>query len=192
MKFLNFKKLAFILVMFVLITNCKKDEEKKGVSEFAGNYTISSAVMTEALTVSTVESGDVPIPVGTDITELIRTALLSAVSCSAPDTSFVELREDYSLYLSCEGSNPLNAGTWEEVSSTSLKLNLNHDAIPSSPVGFTLKVTDIVKNASGITGVTSVPLPKSMVAEIVSPLTISASAPAIFSVKFSLEFFKIL
>ncbi len=191
MKVLNLKKLAFIAAMFVLITNCK-DKDKTEVSEFAGNYTISNAEMTEVLTVSTVELGDVTIPVGTDITELIREALLSAVSCSAPDTSYVELREDYSLYLSCEGSNPLNAGTWEEVSSTSLKLNLNSDAIPSSPFGFTLTVTDIVKNADGITGVTGVILPKSMVAEMVSPLTISASAPAIFNVKFSIEFIEIL
>ncbi len=189
MKFMNFKKLVFMIAMFALITNCK-DKDKTGVSEFAGNYTISSAVMTEALTVSTVELGDVAIPVGTDITELIRAALLSAVSCSAPDTSWVELREDYSLYLSCEGSNPLYAGTWEEVSSTSLKLNLNSSAIP--PYGFTLTVTDIVKNADGITGVTSVLIPKSMVAEMVSPLTISASAPAYFGVKFSIEFIGIL
>ena len=188
MKFMNFKKLVFMIAMFALITNCK-DKDKTGISEFAGNYTISNAEMTEGLTVSTVESGDVIIPVGTDITELIREALLSAVSCSAPDTSWVELRDDYSMYLSCEGSNPLNAGTWEEVSSTSLKLNLNSSAIP--PYGFALTVTDLVKNASGITGVTSVPLPKSMVAEMVSPLTISASAPALFIVKFSLEFFEI-
>jgi hypothetical protein len=191
MKLLNFKRLAFMVAVFVLMTNCK-DENKKGISEFAGNYTISSAVTTEAVIVSTVESGNVTIPVGTDITELIREALLSAVSCSAPDTSYVELREDYSLYLSCEGLNPLLAGTWEEVSSTSLKLNLNSDAIPSSPVGFTLTVADIVKNATGITGSTAVILPKSMVAEMISPLTISASAPSIFSVKFSIGFLEIL
>jgi hypothetical protein len=191
MKFLNFKKLVFMIAMVALITNCK-DKDKTEVSDFAGNYTISNAEMTEALSVPTVELGNVNVPVGTDITELIREALLSAVSCSAPDTSWVELRDDYSLYLSCEGSNPLNAGTWEEVSSTSLKLNLNSDAIPSSPVGFTLTVTDIVKNADGITGVTSVILPKLMVAEMISPLTISASAPAIFSVQFSIEFIEIL
>jgi hypothetical protein len=191
MKILNLKKLAIIAAMFVLMTNCK-DKDKTGVSEFAGNYTISSALMTEALSVPTVESGNVSVPAGTDITELIREALLSAVSCSAPDTSWVELREDYSMYLSCEGSNPLNAGTWEEASSTSIKLNLNSDAIPSSPVGFTLTVTDIVKITGGLTGVTSVILPKAMVAEMVSPLTIPVSAPAIFSVKFSIGFIKIL
>jgi hypothetical protein len=189
MKVLNLKKLAIIAAMFVLITNCK-EKDKTGVSEFAGNYTISNAEVTEALSVPTVESGNVNVPVGTDITELIREALLSAVSCSAPDTSWVELRDDYSMYLSCEGSNPLYAGTWEEVSSTSLKLNLNSSAIP--PLGFTLTVTDIVKNADGITGVTSVLIPKSMVAEMVSPLTITASAPAYFSIQFSIEFIEIL
>ena len=188
MKFLNFKKLVFIVVVLVLITNCK-DKDKTGVSEFAGNYAIINAELTEALTVLTNENGNVPIPVGTDITELIKEALLSAVSCSAPDTSWVELRDDYSMYLSCEGSNPLYAGTWEEVSSTSLKLNLNSSAIP--PLGFTLTVTDIVKDADGITGVTGVLIPKSMVAEMVSPLTISASASDYFSVQFSIEFIEI-
>jgi hypothetical protein len=52
-------------------------------------------------------------------------------------------------------------------------------------------VTDIVKDADGITGVTGVLIPKSMVAEMVSPLTISASASDYFSVQFSIEFIEI-
>lgn len=191
MKFLNFKKLVFMVAVFVLMTNCK-DEEKKGVSEFAGNYAIKKAELTEAINAPTNEVGNIPIPVGTDITELIKEALLSAVSCSAPDTSFVELREDYSLYLSCEGSNPLNAGMWEEVSATSIKLNLNNTAIPSSPTGFVLTVTDIVVDGNSLTGATNVPLPKAMISAMIAPYTLSSSAPIIFNVKFSLEFIEIL
>ncbi len=187
MKTLNFKWLAIILPLFVLITDCKKEDEEE-VSKFVGDYVISKAVLTEALTVPTVEMGNVPVPVSTDITQAIQTALLSAVSCSSADKSYVELREDNSMYLSCEGLNPLNAGTWEEVSPTSLKLNLNSTAIP--PNGFVLTVTDIVEDASGLTGITSVPLPKAMISGIIASfqLTLSPTAPEVFIVKISIEF----
>jgi hypothetical protein len=190
MKFLSLKKMAIMLVMFVLITNCK-DEEQKGVSEYAGNYAITNAELAEALTVPTNEQGNFAIPVGTDITELIKVALLSAVSCTDPDTSWVELREDYSMYLSCEGSNLLNAGTWEEVSATSIKLNLNNTAIPTSPSGVALTVTNLVVDGNSLTGATNVPLPKAMISSMISPLTLTTSAPIIFNVKFTIEFIEI-
>jgi hypothetical protein len=96
------------------------------------------------------------------------------------------------LYLSCEGLNPLNAGTWEEVSATSLKLNMNSTAIPSSPTGFVLTVTDITMDQTGLTGTTSVPLTKAMISVMIAPLqlTLSPSAPAIFLAKFHVEFIK--
>jgi len=189
MKTLNFKWLAIILALFVLITDCKKKDEKE-VSKFVGDFVISKAVLTEALTVPTVEMGNVPVPVGTDITQAIQMALLSAVNCSSADKSYVELREDNSIYLSCEGLDPLNAGTWEEVSATALKLNLNSTAIP--PTGFVLSVTDIVEDASGLTGIASVPLPKAMIAGIIASLqlTLSPTAPEVFIVKISIEFTK--
>ena len=136
--------------------------------------------------------GDVPVPVGTNITVAIQTALLSAVNCSSADKSYVELREDFSMYLSCEGANELNAGTWEEVSVTSVKLNLNSTAIPSSPTGFVLTVTSVVEISGGLTGLTSVPLPKEMISNLIAPLqlTLSPTAPDIFIAVFSIEFIR--
>jgi hypothetical protein len=182
MKTLNFKWQSIILASLVLIAGCNK-EDAKDVSDFVGNYVISKAELEEELTVPTEEAGNVSVPVGTDITQAIQTALLSAVNCSSPDKSYVELREDNSLYLSS-----LNAGTWEELSATSLKLNMNSTAIP--PAGFVLTVTDIVKDASGLSGITSVPLSKEMVSDIITPLqlTLSASAPNVFIVEISIEF----
>jgi hypothetical protein len=98
MKNSNFKRLAAIFILVALIPGCKDDNNN--VSEFVGNYVINHAELSEALTVPTVENGDVPLAAGTDITLLIQTALLSAVNCSSADKSYVELREDYSLYLS--------------------------------------------------------------------------------------------
>jgi len=185
MKTVNFKWLAPIFALVVLIPGCKDDE--KEVSKFIGDFVISNAELAEALIVPTVETpGNITVPVGTNITQVIQTALLSAVNCSSPDKSFVELREDNSLYLSCEGLTPLNAGTWEEVSETSLKLNLNSTAIP--PIGFVLTVTDIVEDATGLTGITIVPLPKEMIAGMIAPLNLSPSAQAVFMLKISIEF----
>jgi len=189
MKTLNFKWLSIILASLVLIAGCNKEDEEE-ISDFVGNFVISKAELAEELTVPTEEAGNVAVPVGTDITQAIQTALLSAVNCSSSDKSYVELREDNSLHLSCEELNPLNAGTWEELSATSLKLNMNSTAIP--PAGFVLTVTDIVKDANGLTGVTSVPLTKDMIAAIIAnlQLTLDPSAPDFFIVKISIEFMR--
>ncbi len=189
MKSTNLTLTVILLVLVASFSSCKKSSSNPG---FAGNYVISSAALSSPLVVPTQEAGDFTVPVGTDITQLIQNSLLSAVSCSSPDKSYVELRSDYSLYLSCEGSNPLNAGTWEEVSPTILKLNLNSQAIPSSPTGFVLTVTDIVSSQTGLTGKTGVPLPKDMIAGMMAPLmmTLSQSAPPVFMVSFTVQFTK--
>ena len=103
-------------------------------------------LVAESFNVPITGLGDIPVPVGTPITAAIQTALLSAVSCSSADKTYVEIREDFSLYMSCEGANPLNAGTWSEVSSSELLLNLNSTAVPSAPTGIALTVTDVVKS----------------------------------------------
>jgi hypothetical protein len=65
---------------------------------------------------------------------------------------------------------------------------MNSTAIPSSPTGFVLTVTDIVNDQAGLTGKTSVPLPKTMISALIAPLTLTQAAPIIFIAKFSVEF----
>jgi len=189
MKSMNFMWSAIIITSFLFIAGCNKDNDKD-VSDFVGNYVISKAELSAVLVVPTVESGSFSIPVGTNITQVIQTALLSAVSCSSASKSYVELRENFSMYFSCEGANPLNTGTWEEVSASSLKLNMNSTAIP--PVGFVLTVTDIEKDATGLTGIATVPLPKEMIAVFLSSmqLTLDPSAVAVYMATISIEFTK--
>ena len=189
MRFLRFKILVVLIASLALVTGCNDDPEEE-VSPFIGNFTIKKAMLAEKLSIPTNEMGTIDVPIGTDITTAIQNSLLSQVACSSADKSWVELREDMSMYMSCEGANALNAGTWEEVSSTELKLNMNSAAIPTSPTGFVLNVTNITQSATGMTGKTTVPLPKTMVAVLVAPLTLAASAPDIFMVTFSLEFVK--
>ena len=190
MKTMNFKLLTILLISLGFITSCGKDEKK--VSLFVGDYVITEARVAESFNVPVTGVGNVPIPVGTPITTAIQTALLSAVSCSSADKTYVEIREDFSLYMSCEGANPLKAGTWTEVSSTELLLNLNSTAVPSAPTGISLTVSDVVKSGDILTGITSVPLPKAMIAGLITAydpdLTLDDSAPDIFVVKFSLKF----
>lgn len=190
MKTMNFKLLAILLISLGFIASCSEDTKK--VSSFVGNYVITEALVAESFTVPVTGIGDIPIPVGTPITAAIQTALLSAVSCSSADKTYIEIRKDFSLYMSCEGANPLNAGTWTEVSSSELLLNLNSTAVPSAPTGIALTVTDVVKSGGILTGITSVPLPKAMIAATLAAinpaLTLDPSAPDVFVVKFSLKF----
>lgn len=189
MRFLKFKILVVLIASLALVTGCNDDPEEEG-SAFVGNFNISKAMLAEKLSIPTNEMGTFDVSIGTDITVSIQNALLSQISCSSADKSWVELREDMSMYMSCEGTNALNAGTWEEVSSTELKLNMNSAAIPTSPTGFVLNVTNITQSGTGMTGKTSVPLPKAMVAGMIAPLTLAPTAPEIFMVTFSLEFVK--
>ena len=192
MKNLSLKYLLLLLCSVALITSCSNDDddENKQDSPFVGDYVIKEAKTSEAFTINTNELGEIPIPAGTNITSAIQEALLSQVNCSSADNSWIELRNDFSIYMSCAGANELSAGTWDEVSATELRLNINADAVPSSPVGFTLTVTNIAVAGSDMSGLTSVPLPADMVATMVAPLTLSEDNPAIFLVSFSLTFTK--
>jgi hypothetical protein len=192
MKTLNFKLLMILLISLGFIPSCSKDEKK--VSPYVGNYVLDEALVAESFNVPITGLGDIPVAVGVPITEAVQTALLSAVSCTSADKTYVELRKDFSLYMSCEGADPLNAGTWTEVSSTELLLNLNSTAVPSAPAGIALPVTDVVINGNMLSGETSVPLPKLMVQAILTAinpaLILDPSAPDIFVIKISLSFIK--
>jgi hypothetical protein len=190
MKTLNFKLFTILLIALGFAASCGKDEVT--VSPFVGNYVITEAGVAESFNVPLAGGINFPIPLGTPITAAIQTALLSAVSCSSPDKTYIEIRKDFSLYMSCEGADELNAGTWSEVSSSVLLLNLNSTAVPSAPSGIALTVTDVIKSNGILTGITSVPLPKAMIAAALAAInpgiSLDPSAPETFLVKFSLKF----
>ncbi|HWR99617.1 MAG TPA: hypothetical protein VN249_03325 [Prolixibacteraceae bacterium] len=108
MKILKFKFLAILIAFVALGAGCSDDSEEE-VSPYVGSFVISHAETAEILSIKTVEMGTIPVAVGTNITQAIQTALLSAVTCSSASKSYVELRKDFSMYLSCEGQNQLNA-----------------------------------------------------------------------------------
>ena len=191
MKFLKFKSLLVLILSLALFTGCGDDDEEE-VSVFVGNFVISSAkVVDPSFKLKTTTGMEIPVPVGQDITPAIQAALLSSVKCASADKSWIELRKDKSIYMSCEGANAINAGTWEEVDTKTLKLNMNSTAIPSSPTGFVLTVTDIVQGATGWTGKTSVPMPKEMFAAALTGFGMTiADSPAVYLVPFSMDFVK--
>ena len=191
MKKLKFKFLLAFMGCAAVIIACSKSDSSN-VSDYAGNYVISNAETAEPLAITTVEMGAFSIPAGTNITTAIQTALLSSVSCSSASKSWVELRSDNSMYLSCQGTNEVNAGTWEEVDATTLKLNMNSTAIPTSPTGIVLTATDIVKTGSNFRGKTSVPIPKEMIGAMLAQyqLTLAPSTPSILTVVFYIDFVK--
>jgi len=189
MKVLKINVLAILFASFAVFTGCK-DKNEEQVSPFVGNYTISNAELAEAISLTT-NVGPISVPVGTNITVQIQAALLSSVDCASAGYAYVELRKDFSIHMSCAGENDFNAGTWEEVDASTLTLSMNSTAIPSSPSGFVLTVNDIVKTETGMSGNTSVPLPKEMIqAMMLQGVTLDPSTPAVINAVFTIDFVK--
>jgi hypothetical protein len=193
MKVSNLKLFLPLTAAVILISNCSKDSTKT-TSPFIASYvfTESKTALPIDIPVTTVsvDSMTLTAPSGTDITAAIEAALLGAINCQAVPT-YIELRSDHSIYYSCQGSNPINAGTWEEVSATELIMNLNSTAVPSSPTGIQLTISNIVTTSTSITGVTTVPLPKEMISMFLpTGMTLHVNAPAYFVVTFSIKFTK--
>jgi hypothetical protein len=188
MKISKINTLAILFATFAVFSGCSKKTDEQ-VNPYVGNYTITKASLAEAISLTT-NLGPISVPVGQDITTQIQTALLSSLNCASAGYAYVELRKDFSIYMSCAGQNEFNAGTWEQVDATTLTLNMNSTAIPSSPSGFVLTVSNIVKSATGMSGKTSVPLPKEMIAAMLSGLTLDPSTPAVINAVFTIEFEK--
>jgi hypothetical protein len=162
--------LSLLAISVIMLSGCEDDPVEE-VSPLIGDYVITNAVLSETLTLVTNEIGPLPIAVGTDITTMIQTALLGSIECTA-ENSLIELREDNSLYLSCTGSeDEIDAGTWEEVSETVIKLNMNSTAVPSSPTGVVLTVNNVSIDGDLLSGETNVPLPREMLAGVVAAMS---------------------
>lgn len=172
MKNLRFSLFAALVLSVILFAGCKDDPEEE-VSQYAGSYVITKATLSSAISLA-INGSPLPltVPAGTDITPLIQQSLLSALTLCTPDKSLIELKEDYTMLMKCEGTTTeINAGTWEEVSATVLKLSMNSTAIPSSPLGFVLTVNNVELENKKLSGDTSVPMPKATLAIIVTTMT---------------------
>jgi hypothetical protein len=192
MKVIKIDTLAILFAAFAVFTGCK-DKSDDEVSPFVGNFTIKNAELAEAIDLTT-NAGPISIPVGTNITTQIQDALLSSLDCVSAGYAYVELRKNFSIFMSCAGENEFNAGTWAEVNDSTLTLNMNSTAIPSSPSGFVLTVNNIEENESGMRGKTSVPLPKEMIQAMISAaypgVTLDPSTPAVLMAVFYIDFEK--
>jgi hypothetical protein len=162
--------LLFLSLSLVFLSSCKDDPEVE-VSPYVGDYIITNATLAENLILQTNEIGPMTMVAGLPITEMIQTALLGAIVCE-PENSLIEMREDFSLYLSCSSSmDELDAGTWEEQSETEIVLSMNSSAIPASPTGIVLTVSEITLVGNALTGLTTVPISEAMLAGIVSAMS---------------------
>ena len=156
--------LAFLSVSLVFLSGCKDDPEEE-LSPYIGDYIITSAKLSVDLELQTLPQGPLVVDAGTDITPMIVGALLGAIECDAAN-SLIQLREDFSLYLNCSSSaEELDAGTWEEQSATVIILSMNSTALP--PIGFFLTITDVSLVSNVLTGTTTVPISRDMLAQIV-------------------------
>jgi len=170
MKNSRFILLAFLSVFLVFLSSCKEDPEEE-LSPYIGEYTIVKATLTENLTLTTNEIGPMTLVAGLSITEMIQTALLGAIDCE-PENSLIELREDFSLYISCSGGvEELDGGTWEEQSETVVILNMNSTAIPASPTGIVITVSDVTLEGNILSGVTTVPISRDMLVSVIAGMS---------------------
>jgi hypothetical protein len=103
---------------------------------------------------------------------MIQTALVGAIECE-PESSLIELREDFSLYLGCliGTLDELDGGTWEEQGETVVILNLNSTAIPSSPTGIVLTVKDVTLVGNILSGETTVPISRDMLVGVLAGMS---------------------
>jgi hypothetical protein len=158
-----------LLTMSVIMLSGCEDDPVEEVSPLIGDYVITKAVLSEPMTLVTNEMDPLTIDAGTPITPMIQEALLGAIESSTPDSTLIELREDEDMFFSCKDSDEeLDAGTWEEVSETVIKLNMNSTAVPLSPAGVVLTVNDVVIDGNVLTGETTVPLPREMLAGVLA------------------------
>ena len=198
MKQLKFSTLIAIFIASMMFTACGDDnnnDEQK--SPYIGSYTFKSVKLAESMPVEIIYHGDtvsVPIPVGRDFTDLIRNFLLGAVPDCDVESSMIELRKDFTLYLSCStGEGELNAGTWQEKDeATTLILNFNKDAIPSSPKGLQLTATDVKLENGTMTFTAVIPIPWAVLAAAMKAsgeavLTENNPDPIIFTYDLELE-----
>lgn len=164
--------LAFLSLGLVLLSGCKEEEEPEvELSPFIGDYVITKATLAENLVLQTNEIGAMTLVASLDITEMIQTALLGAIDCE-PANTLIEMREDFSLYLSCSSSmEELDAGTWEEQSETVIVLSMNSTAIPASPTGIVLTVSEITLVDNVLTGTTTVPISEAMLVDIIAGMS---------------------
>jgi len=170
MKKSRFYLLAVLSVALVFLSSCKEDPEEE-LSPYIGDYVILKATLSEALTLTTVEIGEMTVYAGVDITTMIQTALLGSIECE-PANSLIELREDFSLYISCSSSmDEIDGGTWQEVSLTQIILSLNNTAVPSSPTGVELTVSDVTLVGGLLNGETTVPISREMLAGVVAAMS---------------------
>jgi len=197
MKRLNFSAFIAIIISAMMFTACGDDNtEEKSV--YIGDYTIQSAKLAQPTPVEIIISGDtmaIDIPVGRDFTDLIKSALLNVIPECSEDASLIELREDFSMYYSCATSDwSMNAGTWQEKDNgTTLVLNFNQSAIPSSPSGFQLTATNVKLEGGVMTSTATIPIPRDVLAAAMeesgmATLTENNPDPVIFTL--NLEFKK--
>ncbi len=205
MKIMKLSTSTLIAIFFasILFTSCGDDETKpEEGSEFVGSYTIKSAIVTESPDLEIVlndsqDTMSVPF-VGQDFTAMIQQAILGVIPDCSADASLIELREDMSMYFSCSSSDfELPAGTWsveESDGTTTIIMNFNSAAIPSSPTGFTFNVYNVELKDGVMYSTAGIPIPRELIAAGMAAdgtATLTENNPDIINFVMDLEFAKV-
>ena len=197
--FLKLSLMATVLAGLAFVTSCNDDDDVE-VDPLVGDYQFKKATYlgTAGATGITAESIDVIAPTGIpdpptivltfnpndDITAIISGAINGLIDCNDPANTPIELREDGSLWYSCnsETVTSISSGTWV-VNETAGTLSLN---VVSEALGVTLSIVLNQFNlTSNILSGTIVGFP------IPADLTIPLGADNIYVIAYEGEFTKI-
>lgn len=197
--FLKLSLMATVLAGLVFVTSCNDDDDVE-VDPLVGDYQFKKATYlgTAGATGITAESIDVIAPTGIpdppttvltfnpndDITAIISGAINGLIDCNDPANTTIELREDGSLWYSCnsETVTSISSGTWV-VNETAGTLSLN---VVSEALGVTLSIVLNQFNlTSNILSGTIVGFP------IPADLTIPLGVDNIYVIAYEGEFTKI-
>jgi hypothetical protein len=172
-----------LLSAIVLLPSCNKEDEPK--DPLVGKYIISSAVLSEPLTL-----GDTVLASETDLTIAINAALLSDAGCNDMANTRLELKDGGEIWYVCVGEGTgFSNGTWEinaDRTVLSLALNITQG---SASVTIPLNITELDEGIIKVSGNVQIPLPPEFF--LVLGIDVTGSGVPIYQTKIHIEITRI-
>ncbi|NJM24882.1 MAG: hypothetical protein HC859_04555 [Bacteroidia bacterium] len=141
--------LLSIIVVAGLATFTACDDSDDDGSKFEGEYKLTSATLTTAVTIQGGDMEGTELPVGAPITSYVSTSLFSVVQCDNADNAAIELSGNTEIHFICLGeTGDTKGGSWTDVDGD-LVLQLSS---PPFTQNLSITVTNIEVNGNTLEG----------------------------------------
>lgn len=141
----------FLSCLFVaaMVTFTACDDEGENGPDFEGQYKLTSATLTTAVTIQGGDMEGTVLPIGAPITTYVGTSLFSVVQCDNADNAAIELQNNTEIHFICIGeSGDTKGGSWTEVDGD-LVLQLSS---PPFTQNLSITVTNVEVNGNTLEG----------------------------------------